>query len=426
LGFATGIATARPINGQVFDGVTLRGQREWGIHDSGQALSIRNLKSENSVPALHSEGGFIALFDSELKGQGRASSVPAVRVKGEILVRRLKTTGYLRALEAGAGAPVSATIEEFISAPRRQLFSGGQSPFPLPVEELPEVPWDPPEQWANVRDFGAIPADDKDDTAAIQAAIDSGKSTVYLSNLPNEQGARGGYQLDGPVFLRGKVRRFIGTESSLGGPGNGKPGGPLHVVDGEAPVVVIERIGTAFPGADIEMKTERTLVLKNLQIAGYRGEGGKLFIEDVSSGPWHVWHIKNQKVWAWQFNPEVWPDDSRRLGPHLVNDGSSLWVFGFKTEQAARTTIIETKNGGRTEILGGHLYTYIDSKGNNRAMFEARDSALSVFAREALIARERYNSYVKEAKGGQTRELGPDALPEGAFGGRVISYEGGL
>ena len=74
----------------------------------------------------------------------------------------------------------------------------------LPVKATPEVPWDPPGQWVSPLQFGGKPGDKVDDTAAIQRAIDSGKTTVYLPN--------GRWVVRGDLLLRGKVRRFIGCE----------------------------------------------------------------------------------------------------------------------------------------------------------------------------------------------------------------------
>lgn len=426
LGFKNGISTGQPINGQVLESVTLRGQKAYGILDTGQALTVRKLTSENAVPAIHSTGGFLTLLESTLTSTSSATaSVPAVYASGEILVRALKTNGYARALETkNSDTPSGASVDGFCSVPRARLFEGGQRAFPLRIEETPDVPWDPPAEWANVQDFGAIPGDGEPDDDAFQQAFDSGKTTVYLSNAPNRNGQRGAYTLKGTVLIRGKVRRLIGTESSIYGGKEGR--GTLKLVDGESDTVVIERIGTGFPGARIEMQTERTLVLKHAQIAGYTGEGGRVFFEDVSGGPWDVWRSRRQHIWARQFNPEVWPDSARQKGQHFINDGGTLWILGFKTEEGARTTLIETINGGRTEILGGHLYTYDTSKGNSRPMFVTRDSALSVFAREANIASESYEIYVEESRAGVVRQLKHAEMRRGAFAGRIVSYFGML
>jgi len=87
IGFRRSIAMAHGVNGQVLENITLKGQREIGIVNEGQAISIRRLASENTVPAISSYGT-LALLDARLAGQGDAAKSPA----------SVKTTGYRRAL----------------------------------------------------------------------------------------------------------------------------------------------------------------------------------------------------------------------------------------------------------------------------------------------------------------------------------------
>lgn len=57
-------------------------------------------------------------------------------------------------------------------------------------------------------------------------------------------------------------------------------------------------------------------------------------------------------------NPET-NQDHRNTRPeaqwHLKNDGGQLWILGIKTEGPG--TNITTCNGGRTELLGGLVYS---------------------------------------------------------------------
>ena len=69
VGFRRGIATARAVNGQVFESITLRGQTEVGFVNEGQSISIRGFTSDNAVPAL-STYGTLCLVDANLTGGG--------------------------------------------------------------------------------------------------------------------------------------------------------------------------------------------------------------------------------------------------------------------------------------------------------------------------------------------------------------------
>jgi hypothetical protein len=99
IGFARGISTARAVNSQVFENITLRGQTQFGFTNEGQTISIRGLVSENAVPAV-STYGTLLLVDSTLTGTGDAAKHPALVNfnGGRIFLRDVKTTGYQRAL----------------------------------------------------------------------------------------------------------------------------------------------------------------------------------------------------------------------------------------------------------------------------------------------------------------------------------------
>ena len=66
------------------------------------------------------------------------------------------------------------------------------------MKEPPEIPIDDPKTWANVDDFGADPSGQADSSAAIQRAMDSGATTVFLP---------GSYAMKQTVVIRGKVSR---------------------------------------------------------------------------------------------------------------------------------------------------------------------------------------------------------------------------
>ena len=99
IGFARGISTARAVNSQVFENITLRGQTQFGFSNEGQTISIRGLVSKNAVPAV-STYGTLLLVNAELTGTGDAAMHPAIVNfnGGRIFLRDVKTTGYRRAL----------------------------------------------------------------------------------------------------------------------------------------------------------------------------------------------------------------------------------------------------------------------------------------------------------------------------------------
>ena len=82
-------------------------------------------------------------------------------------------------------------------------------------------------------------------------------------------------------------------------------------------------------------------------------------MEDASFGPYY---FTQQSVWARQLNPE-------NRAEHAINDGGQLWVLGLKTENPGSlggnpSTILESRNGAATEVLGGYQSTQ-GLKGNS-------------------------------------------------------------
>ena len=398
-GFAVGVRTGHSVNSQTFEHVELRGQRECGLRNDGQCVSLRDLRSTNAVPAVENGGGLMVLLDSTLRGADGSGRHAAVTNKAGLHARNVRTEGYRVAVENQAGHRRGAegpAVREFTSNAPVSLFPSPGRALGLPIRETPEVPWDDPTTWANVARYGADPAGGKDSSAAIQAAIDSGATTVYFPT--------GSYALSRPILIRKAVRRVVGFNSVVDYEGEIKPA--FRVVDGEAPVVVVENF---FPlGSGIRHESARTLVVRDCELRGYEGTGrGDLFVEDVVAGPWS---FDRQNVWARQFNAE-------NKGTHVSNRGGRFWVLGLKTERGG--TLVETSAGGRTQIDGGFSYT--TEAGKLAPMFVSRHSDLSATFAEVCFNGDPYGEIVSETRGGETRLL--DA-GDARWGGVFILFDG--
>ena len=396
VGFRRGITTAHAVNSQTFEHVTLRGQRELGFHNEGQAISIHGLTSDNAVPAVGSYGS-LALLNARLTGQGDASKAPAIvnYNGGRMFLRDIKTTGYTRALAdmttpdfaaafriQGEDQPGSRgpEIAEYCSHPPTSLFHSPTRSLRLPVKETPDIQWDEPITWANVDDFGADPTGQADSSAAIQKTLDSGASTVFLP---------GSYNLRSAAIIRGKVRCVVG----LGGTINyGKGLHPdLRLVDGDAPVVFITHFSNIHGGLEID--TRRTLVMRSVSdctiTSTAAAEGGELFFEDfVTNGL----RLQKQRVWARQLNIE-------NQGSHLVNEAGNLWILGYKTERGG--TLLDTRGGGQSEVLGGFSYT--TTAGKLGPMFVNDNASVFAFFAEVCYSGDPFAVLIKETRGAETR-----------------------
>ena len=88
-------------------------------------------------------------------------------------------------------------------------------------------------------------------------------------------------------------------------------------------------------------------------------------------------------------------------GTHFINDRSDAWVLGYKTERGG--TLLETRGGGRSEILGGFSYT--TTAGKLVPMFVNRDSSVWALFTEVCFNGDPFAVRVSETRAGQTRVL---------------------
>lgn len=347
-GFDTGIKTRWQVNSLTFEHIVLEGQRSYGFWNHGQQINVRDLASTNSnkVPAIYQELNSTAsmvVLDAKLVGTGPTDAASrAIWNQRALHVLNLSTSGFARAIDhddKGFGSPdvVGPDVVEWDSAATTPSALPGAGPPParLTVLETPEAPCDDSSTWANVEDFGAVGGDDVDDTAAVQAAIDSGADTVFFPGGKT-------FTLSSLVHVRGAVTRITGFEGRIQGIGS------LDVAEGAPSVVRIEHLDMEYSGVSVRNSSRRTLVLSALTLGGggYEDQGdGDLFLEDVVGGNFL---FRGGRVFARQLNVE-------NSGTKISNDGARLWILGLKTEKAG--TAIVTTGGGVTELAGGLLYT---------------------------------------------------------------------
>ncbi|MBW4446570.1 MAG: glycoside hydrolase family 55 protein [Spirirestis rafaelensis WJT71-NPBG6] len=370
-GFDHGIRIGSEVNGITLEHINLCNQKTVGLENLGNIVAIRNLSSSNSVPAVRNSNStsLITLLNADLRGGSH--SLSAIENNSRLFARNVRSSGYRSAIMQDNKVVKGTKVREFTSfAPFTLFKSSANSSLNLPIEEPPSFHDNNLSNWVNVEDFGAkgknADGSDEwgDDTVAIQKAIDSGKSTVYIPP--------GRYFVSDTLHVRGNVRKIfaMGATFSPGGSAfqdikNPKP--LIRIEDGTATDVTIEHVSVlnlvqqAPPLAGLigfEQATSRTLFLKDVGCCSLRPNdqkyvfrntprAGKLFIEDVSAEGWQFEHP--QKVWARQLNPE---GNNKKI----FNNGGKLWVLGLKTEGGNVNTVLHTKGGGVSELFGALLY----------------------------------------------------------------------
>jgi len=407
-GFDHGIYTWGHVNSITLVNIDLSGYRRTGLLNDNQVLSIENFKTDGShVSLLNRKGdGVVSLIGADVGGSAEQGDGPAIVNHGVMYVRGLKAANRTQAIRNESGHERDAQgpyVEAFTS---REPVTLGKVDQPtalrLPVKPTPEVPWDDLEQWVSPLQFDGKPDDGEDDTAAIQAAIDSGKTTVYLPN--------GTWHVKGDLLIRGNVRRFVGCEAAIKGKG------AIRVVDGDQPVVVFERIEVQYAPIVIRHETDRTLVVSSCRlrrgnlVGGLVSTGtGDLFIEDVSGTPFHF--APGQHVWARQINPES------SYQTKIINRGATVWMLGLKTE--GDNTTLEAF-GGATEIAGAFIYA--NTRRPKQPLFVLKDGAqLSATMGESSFRKHPHRQLVVIHEEDQVRVLEPDQAPR--RGGEASKFE---
>ncbi|MEM7680998.1 MAG: glycosyl hydrolase family 28-related protein [Planctomycetota bacterium] len=425
-GFDTGIRSQFEANSKVFEDITVRDQNVVGLRNSNTStIQVRNFNSYNEVPAIANESGGsgdpgngrLVLVGGQIVGTGDAVNQTAI-VNGNfvpnVYLRDVSTTGYgaalsreTQAFQGNTGLPDGYIDEYWYAGSSGFSRRGGtfqafdntpDTGLGLRVRETPGAFDEPPSAWVNPADFGGAPGDGVDDTAAIQAAIDSGARTVYLPN--------GDWQVDGTLELRGSVERLLGAEASLITNGGGR------VVLGKtgADTVVVERISGRLgnlPRVTYEHDSDRTWVFKNVSQWAYDPAAenpGDLFLEDVAGGSREGQVFRNQDVWARQYNNETEADvnDPTLPDSKILVDGANVWILGLKTEKQG--TVVKTVNGGNTELLGVYRNGPGPSDSDNPA-FVTEESALSVAGFSIRPNNDGYDLFARETRGGVTQDV---------------------
>ncbi len=205
-GFDIGIAAAHREYSLVFSGIRLKGQRIAGITNGGNVLSLENVVSENTVPALQNRGGgLVVLINGQLRG-GSPQNTAIESENASIYLRDLDVDGYgVSLLETRKPKDEAATtlsrltdehVGEHFTGPLDRAFQdAGSGSLKLPIKQTPDISFPPINDWANVRDFEHLVVEG-DWAPAIQAAIDSGRELVYFP-----EGAK--YSIRNDVILRG-------------------------------------------------------------------------------------------------------------------------------------------------------------------------------------------------------------------------------
>jgi Pectate lyase superfamily protein len=399
-GFDYGIRVNFIEYSQTYENILLKNQRVAGIKNDGAVMAMRNLQSRNSVPAIINDGygtGLITLLDSQL--EGGSSAISAIRTASSkdafVYLRNVTASGYKSVVsDDGAVIPGSSVTEWYSSVKSYSLFgTPGVEMLKLPIRNTPSFVDNDPANWAKISCTG-YDCQVKDQ---LQAALDSGKSTVYFPF-----GVRLVYD-ELTVTVPSTVKRIVGFHGVINTDFRGVNGGGIRfvVADDSTEPLLIEQFGY---GVKVEHRGQRSVALKNIFLYEYTAlpGAGDVYAEDAQMDGFTV--QSSQRFWGRQVNNE------QRERTKIVNDGGVLWILGMKTE--GQQTVIDAR-GGQTEYLGGLLYPATDAMPPGEIAFKlTNDARASLLYSNIVYTTRNYDVQVQETRGGETKRLETKVAPE--------------
>ena len=326
----------------VLEYITLKKQNKAGIllteketnaQGHGEAMvAARFVKSENRVPAVivGVEGGHLILDKCDFQSDN--SEAPAIDLQnGELFARNIYTKGYEVGIQHKGEKKIfeNNKIDEFVSG--KVFYSEGQTPKSLNLSTPVIAPEEWPksaDEWATPYQFGALGNGEADDTEAIQAAFNSGKPYIFLTQ-PR-------YKVSAPIKVPATIKYIDGMFRH-------NPDLQLVIAeDSDTPV----RMGY-FYRCDIVHDSPRTFIADMAQNTYKNTINAKsgTFISLNGSYP----RIKENPA---KIDYYGWSTNNEGSGLPIVCDGAKSWIYGFKVE---RGPVLEVKNGGSLEILGATI-----------------------------------------------------------------------
>ncbi len=415
VGFDYGICQlVNPEIDSALEHVTLRQQNKAGVYVLGGGMSARLFAVDESATGaegvrIDKDGAVVLVDESSFSG---SKTVPALELtaatRQALFLRNIVTQGFQTSLiRAGVDAELGATVTFYDSyAPFTLLAGGGGADaglasLGLPVEDTPLAAWgDPATDWASVDDYAAD--GEADDTVAAQKALDSGKSVVVFP--------RGTYQITATLHVPATVERidfmFADANANL-------------TIDGAS--VVPLRLSHHLGYSSATLTAVRPVVLDHWS-GGFNDSVAatsptKVYVENASNtgaGPTFV--ARGETMWARSVNDEQGAGGN----PDIFVNGGTLWLFGYKTENKAVTSV-SVNEGAHVEVLNG--YVNMTSAPLGTPMLVNHDSTFSYFGFTNLGAAIQgpFTSVITESQdGGGAATLTYDA----GFGGRLPARGG--
>ncbi|HEY2468153.1 MAG TPA: glycoside hydrolase family 55 protein [Terracidiphilus sp.] len=425
-GFPVGLDVANLQYSLTLDNVTLTGQTVAGLRSSQNQITANVLKTTTAGPAImnNSSDGEIVLAGAVLhRASGYSGNL--ISNQGTIVFRNSNTIdGY--SSFAGSSLP-NNNVNGVLSPSGFTNGATGTFNTSTAIVNPPPAVNNPVNNWVSVGAYGAQASADFTDindnvsnvvdaAAGIQAAMNSGASTIYFPH--------GVYYISTPITIPATVQRIVGLDSSLHPTinENWRSEGMFRILTNASTPLTIEqlRFDNSNDGQQLALEhaSNRTLVLRDVMFPGTLGvnrasSGGQLFMEDVSAAGSNVTLAGSAVFEARQF-------DFENCGTCMLLSGVPAVIMGFKEE--GNTTEIAATNGSKVDVLGDLGFMVYNPTTPSTPLFSAdQSSVLTASFDEAVIdSCCTIANYLDEQINGQDFYTPANAFPMRSDGGHVI------
>ena len=427
-GFAVGLDVANLQYALTLDHVTLSGQTVAGLRNSQNQVAANVLTANTAGPAIvnNSSDGEIVLAGAVLRRAGGYTG-SLISNQGTIVFRNANTVqGY----QSFTGSNLPGNVVNGMWSPAG-FVNGATGTFNTftSIADPPPAVSDPVSQWVSVASYGAQPSatftDQNDNVATvtdaaarIQAAMNSGASTIYFPH--------GVYYISTPITIPATVQRIVGLDSSLHPTlyESWRSEGMFQILANASTPLTIEqlRFDNSNDGTQlaIQQASNRTVVLRDTMFPGTlavnrTSGGGPLFMEDVSAAGSNVTLAGGTEFRATQF-------DFEECGTCMFLSGVPAVIVGFKEE--GDTTEIAATDGTTADVLGDLGYMVYNATDPATPLFSTdQTSSLRASFDEAVISPGcgcTIANYLDETINGQPFETPSSAFPSRSDGGHVV------
>lgn len=424
-GFAVGLDVGNLQYSLTLDNVTLNNQTVAGLRNSQNQITANNLTATTVGPAIvtTTSDGEIVLSGAVLhRAEGYSGSM--ISNLGTLVFRNANTVDGYQSF-TGSNLP-NNVVNGSLSPTGFVNGASGTYNTNIPIVNPPPAIQTPIADWVNVASYGGLASADFTDmndnvsnpvdaSVGIQAAMNSGASTIYFPH--------GVYYISNPITIPATVQRIVGFDSTLHPTiyENWRTEGMFRILANASTPLVIEqlRFDNSNDGNQLalEQSSNRTVVVRDTLFPGTESmnrsaSGGPLFYEDVSAAG-------SQVNLAGPANFEARQFDFEACGTCISLNDTHAVIMGFKEED--KVTEISAVNGSNVDVLGGLAFMVSDPTDATVPLFSVVGSSITASFNEAVNDPCcTYANYLSETVNGSTYTTPAKNFPSRSDTGHVV------